>query len=165
MRALAILLLLPAPVLAAPPGGLRLEDRAAENVIRISNPSRRAVTVFYNYAGSFGDYQMLKIRFRDGAGRIVGLDGGHGDGWWTPLVNDSNLYRPGHVPRRSLTVAAGDVYDMPRDIGALTAWLRMGEVRVAGPCQIQLMLATYPDRRSSARREVTSEWQPADCPR
>ena len=141
---------------------LRIEDRPAEGVIRISNPARKTARVYYNFQLGFGDYQMLFVRFRDAAGRFIKRDY---DGWHTPLEVTSNLYRPGeYPPRKPLAIRPGGFLDLPRDLGEMTRWLFVTE-EVAGPCEMQIMLSVFGERWTNRRLETVGEWQPAPCPK
>jgi hypothetical protein len=138
---------------------LRLEDRPIENYVRVLNESGRDATFYYNL-GNFGPEPWLFIRYRDGAGRIVGRL----DGWWAPAMTSSQLYGPDEFPKRDkLKVRANGFVDLPRDIPALQYW-RSGADRAEGPCSMQLKLLLYPARRTWRRVEPMTEWRPAPCP-
>ena len=150
-----------------PSAGLRLEDRAAEGVFRVSNPTAADITLYYDVASSFGDYQMLFIRFRDRSGNL--LNERYEDcGWWSPKEYHSNLYEPGEWPeRQSLTIPAGGSLDIRRDVEALTRWLLWANREgpsADGPCEIQVRLYGYLEPQTWEGVSADSEWGPAPCP-
>ncbi|HEY5721441.1 MAG TPA: hypothetical protein VIT45_03875 [Allosphingosinicella sp.] len=141
---------------------LRIEDRPAEGVIRISNPSRMTARVYYNYEPGFGDHQMLFFRFRDAERRIIKREY---DGWFTPLEVTSNLSGPGeYPPRKQLVIRPRGYIDLRRDVGAMTKWFFMNE-EVTGPCEMQLKLSVFSERWTNRRLETEGAWQPAPCPK
>ena len=142
---------------------LLIEDRPAENIIRIANPSSGDADIFYNIIPRYGPYQMLRIRFRDGEGRLLG-GGDPEDGWFTPMMMHSSLPRPGEYPRRDrIRIAAGGRLDLARDIGALTQMMPVFD-KATAPCELQIMLAAYRGPRSSRPIRPVSNWTPAACP-
>lgn len=166
-RFLVLLALIPLAACASRPGDvatLQIEQRPAEALIRITNSGPRAFTLYYNDPEHFFGYNMLLVRFRDGSGQV--LDDEFTHGWWTPLALISSIEDPRRGPprRRRLTIPARGQIDLARNLEALTT----GRVQfdpVAGPCEVQVMLAGYPGRRWSDRRiEVVGGWQPAPCP-
>ena len=139
---------------------LRLEDRSIENQVRLINASGKDATFYYSATGHFGPEPWLFIRYRDGAGRIVG----HLDGWWGLAMMSADLYRPDEFPKRGkLRIPANGVVELPRDIPGLQYW-RTGADRVQGPCSMQLKLILYPGRRTWRRVEPMTDWLPAPCP-
>lgn len=145
---------------------LRLEDRPANGVVRVHNSAADAATVWYNYFRSFADGPlMLQVRWRDRDRRIVYFNGTWpGRGWWTPLALISSLCPIEGCPRRSFTVPGRSYVDLERNVGWFTRDIR-DEIVANGPCQIQFVLRANQRRRSRDAVEITSEWQPADCPR
>jgi hypothetical protein len=152
---------------AAAPSDLRIHDNPAAGVLRIENPSRRAVRFYYDSARSFVGFQMFHIRFRDRTGRILTTGSPGGEGWWTPLAMISTAYPIGHVPRSEVSVPAGGRLDFRRAavIASLSAGLDHAAAVGVAPCAVQFMLVVYPDRRSNSPIRATSEWAPAPCPR
>jgi hypothetical protein len=145
--------------------GLRIEDRPADGVVRVLNPSRTPARLYYNWANGFGGYQMFWIRFRDGAGNLVRINGGQEDGWWSPVIASSTSYGPGEwPPRRELVIPAQGFLDIDRDVGPMMAWIRGSRISAAGPCEIQIMLRAYSERRSWDRVELLTNWQRSACP-
>jgi hypothetical protein len=168
-RFLALLALIPLAACASVPrgvAGLRVEQRAAEGLIRIVNDGPRDLTLYYtNHPPFTSSYNMFKVRFRDGAGRV--LDGDNWvRGWWTATMSSSELVdrSAGPPPRRPLTIPARGHIDMRRDMDLLTVNRRQTD-SVVGPCEMQVMLSVHPGTRWSDRRiEVLSEWAPEPCP-
>lgn len=157
---LSYLLLAACTNLSPAAGALRLEDRPIENVTRIANASAKDAILYYNVGGEFGKGPMPFIRYRDGAGRMIGS----GDGWWTPGMMSSQLPPPGELPERDrLIVPANAFVDLPRNIEALD-FSRNVTDRVTGPCAMQLMLVLYLGRRSDRQIEPATGWLPAPCP-
>jgi hypothetical protein len=164
-RWLSILLLLQAAGAPAPPreSALVIEDRPAEKLIRIVNRSGEDAEIYYNIIPGYGDYQMLRIRFRDGGGRILGGDKA-GDGWYTPMMMHSSLRRGGEYPPRDrLKIPAGGKVDLKRDIPALTQMMAVLD-SAAAPCALQIMLAGYTGARSNLVIQPVSQWTPVACP-
>jgi hypothetical protein len=146
--------------LAPGAGAIRIEDQPGENYLRITNASGKDAILYYNIAEGFGNGPMVFIRYRDGAGRIIG----NRDGWWTPAMMSSQLPPPGALPQReTLIVPANAFVDLPRDIVALN-FRRNVTDRVIGPCAMQLMLVLYLGRRSDRLIEPMTEWLSAPCP-
>ncbi|HEV7659203.1 MAG TPA: hypothetical protein VGO55_05090 [Allosphingosinicella sp.] len=167
-RTLAAFFLLALGACASRPGdvaALQIEQRPAEALIRITNSGPRAFTLHYSDADHFLGYNMLLVRFRDGAGRVLD-DQPYTHGWWTPLALVSSIEDPRRGPprRRGLAIPARGRIEMARDLAALTTgWVQLDPV--TGPCEVQVMLAGYAGRRWSAQRiEVAGDWQPAPCP-
>lgn len=141
---------------------MRIEARSAEHVFRISNGSNHAIALYYDRESSFGDYQMLFIRFRDGAGNIVPV-GQDRCGWWSPKSWDATLYPPGRwPPRERLTIRPGGSLDIIHDQAALTSWWRMNPP--APPCRMQVRLFGYLGRRTWEPVSAETDWIPAACP-
>lgn len=147
---------------ALPPGPLRIEARPADGIFRVSNTSNGGLTFYYDWAASFGAYQMLFIRFRDGAGNIVWAGEGR-CGWWSPKSWDATLYPPGEWPRRQrLDVPAGGHLDIRHDQAALTSWWRMNAP--VPPCMMQVRLFGYFGPRTWEPVSADTEWVTATCP-
>jgi hypothetical protein len=148
-----------------PSGPLRVEARTGERAFRVSNPTEAPIDFYYDWASSFGEYQMFFIRFTDGGGDLVGLRGSS-CGWWSPKENDANLWIPGRWPgRRRLSVPAGGHIDIPIDQEALTWWWSYGHRDAAtGPCAMQVRLFGYlaPDTWDGVSAETG--WVPVPCP-
>jgi len=165
-RRLPILaLVLTSAAAAAPRSGpdLVIEDRPAENVIRIVNRSGEDAEIYYNIIPGYGDYQMLRIRFRDGEGRVLGGDV-PGDGWYTPMLMHSSVLREGEHPRRDrLKIPARGKVDLHRDIAALTLGMTVFD-RPAGPCALQILLAGWNGARGDRPVQPESQWTPSACP-
>jgi hypothetical protein len=167
-RALAAFFLLALCACASRPGdvaALEIEQRPGEALIRITNSGPRPFALYYSDADHFFGYNMLLVRFRDGAGRV--LDGDSFlQGWWTPLALVSSIEDPRRGPprRRRLAIPARGRIDLARNLEALTTgWVQLDPV--IGPCEVQVMLAGYAGRRWSDRRiEVAGDWRPAPCP-
>jgi len=155
-----ILLSAACSTVGADPSALRVEDRMAENTLRVVNDGDRTAKVRYPYYRGFRENQMFSIRFRDAAREVVNVDGSW-EGWWSPLVQWSDS-RP--LPRKTFAIPAHGYRDFPRDLDL--AILRMNSIRpVAGPCEVQFLLDG--ELSGKVRREVraASEWQPSPCPR
>lgn len=163
----ALLLLLPAAAACiASPLRLRVEDRPADNRVRIVNPTSRPVHFYFSDEGGFRkDFQLFHLRYRDGQGQPVRFAYERVDNWWTPLIHSSSIHPVGRAPAQRLTLAAGESRDYPRD--ALFQWFetwRREHPAVTGPCMVQLRISGRVNPRARERIEIRSEWQPAPCP-
>lgn len=162
----ALLLPLSLAACAHAPAALAVEDLPTENLVRIVNSRPRAVRFYYADEPGFDErFQMFGIRYRDGAGRLVAMNGGGPEAWWTPLAYSSNLYVPGRQPSQPLTVPGRGSRDFPR--AELLAWLRprYGDApRVTGPCTVQFRLFARPHPRSLRYFGILSGWAPGPCP-
>jgi hypothetical protein len=151
---------------AAPADGgiLRIEDRLTENVFRVSNRTGSDVRFYYDSVSSFGEYQMLFVRFRDGAGNPVAIPGMADCDFYSPKVNSADLVADDETPeRKSFTIRAGGTRDIERDLKDFFAWWR-GPKTAEGPCQVQVRLFGYLGPTTSDGIGAVTEWQPSPCP-
>jgi hypothetical protein len=146
-------------------GPLRLEARIEERVFRVSNPTVAPITFYYDWAPSFGDYQMFFVRFLNGVGDFAGSRDGN-CGWWSAKENDATMWVPGEWPRRrTLTIAAGGHVDIPIDQEALTYWWPYSHRGAeTGPCTMQVRLFGYLSPRTWEGISAEAEWLPVPCP-
>lgn len=151
---------------ASPSDGsiLRIEDRLAEGVFRVSNPTGSDVRFYYDAVSSFGDYQMLFVRFRDQTGKQIPIPGMPDCDFYSPKVNWSSLVTEGQKPeRQNFTITAGGYREIKRDLKDFFAWWR-GPKIASGPCQVQVRLFGYLDDTSPKGIGAVTEWQPSPCP-
>ena len=149
----------------SPARPLRIDARPDERIFRVSNPGPSTINLYYDWASSFGDYQMFFIRFVDGAGNLLQARGDD-CGWWSPKENQSMLWLPGRWPeRRRLSVPARGHIDIPIDLAALTSWWSYGGgAQATGPCAMQVRLFGYLKRRTWDSVTAETAWLPAPCP-
>ena len=165
---LAALLSLGVAACVTSPHAIRLEERPAENLVRIVNPHSRAVR-YYVVPGGGGwfdsPYRIFHVRYRDRDGRIIVL-GGSSDGWWTLLDLSSDLpIAVGRAPAERVTLAGRASRDFSRP--GLLEWLGQHHHQrppVAAPCTAQLRLFVRRHPRSIDHVEILGEWHPAPCP-
>jgi hypothetical protein len=151
---------------ASPSDGsvLRIEDRPAEGVFRVTNQTGSDIRFYYDSVSSFGDYQMLFVRFRDGTAKPVPNLGVPNCDFYSPKVNWSDLVLEGEKPeRRSFTIPAGGYWDIKRDLKDFFAWWRDPRT-AAAPCQVQVRLFGYLDDTSPNGIGAVTDWQPSPCP-
>ena len=151
---------------ASPTDGslLRVVDRLAEGVFRVSNVTGSDIRFHYDAVSSFGDYQMFFVRFRDGAGNPIPIPGMSDCDFYSPKVNWSDLVHHEQKPdRKTFTVPAGGHRDIRRDLRDFFAWWR-GPKAAAGPCQVQVRLFGYLDATTRDSIGAVTEWQPSPCP-
>jgi hypothetical protein len=143
---------------------LRVEDRPAEGLFRVSNVTASDIEFHYDVASSFGDYQMLFVRFRDGAGNPVPIPGMQNCDYFSPKLYWSDLIPEGEVPdRKSFTVPAGGSIDIRTNLDGFFNWWH-GPKTATGPCQVQVRLFGYPGPRTWNGIGAVTEWRPSPCP-
>jgi hypothetical protein len=143
---------------------LRVEDRPAEGVVRVSNPTGSDIRFYYDAVSSFGDYQMFFVRFRDGAGNPIPIPGMPDCNFYSPKVNWSDLVDPDEKPdRKNFTIPAGGHRDIKRELKDFFGWWR-GPKTATGPCQVQVRLFGYLNATTRNGKGAITEWQPSPCP-
>jgi hypothetical protein len=143
---------------------VRVEDRLADGVIRVSNRTRSDIRFYYDVASSFGDYQMFFVRFRDGAGNPIPLPGISDCKFYSPKAYWSDIVTDEERPdRESFIIPAGGYRDIKRDLTDFFAWWRDPKTGT-GPCQVQFRLFGYLDAQTREGIGAVTEWQPSPCP-
>ena len=144
---------------------LRVEDRAADGVVRVTNPTASDIKFYYDAASSFGDYQMFFVRFRDGFGKPIPISGMSDCDFYSPKVNHADLLVEGKKPdRKSFAIPAGGSLDIKRDLTDFFLWWRGRKDDVTGPCQVQIRLYGYLNDRTWDGIGAVTQWQPSPCP-
>jgi hypothetical protein len=137
-----------------------IEYRADDHAVRAHNRTNSALRIHYGDVRRPRRDGMLYLRFRDREERI--LDVGIADGWFTPLIYSSQIYRE---PRRAeLVIPAGSFVDLEWDVAQIARAVTSDAGRGAGPCEVQIRLFGYLDDDESRPLDARTAWMPGPCP-